>query len=99
MSSQPLLIFFSLSSCLCCLSALAVLLLPMKRAYLGSLCDLRRYRSPWRPTCIGSGGSWYYANWELNLEVRTLRAFLGSDLGAASQRLGGDTVDSPSNIC
>ena len=54
---------------------------------------------PWCPTCIGSRGSWYYADWAFDRQVCTIRAFLGSDSGAASRRLGKDTVDSLSNVC
>ena len=75
-------------------AALAVLVSLMWRVRSGSMCDLRRPCSPWRPTCLSSRGSCYRVNWEVDRKVRTLRAFLYSDSGAASWRSGGDTVES-----
>ena len=75
-------------------TALAVLGLPLWRSRLGSMRDLRRPCSPRRPTCLESRGSWSRTDWSVDRKLRTLRAFLESDLGAASRSSGGYTVES-----
>ena len=97
--SRPLLIFSSSVSCLRISDALANLLSPLWRAHLGSVLDLRRSCPPRCSTCIGTRGSWYHADWAFDWQVRTLCAFLGSDLGAAFWSSGGDTVESLRNLC
>ena len=73
---------------------LVVLVLPMRRARLGRVRDLRRPHPPWRPTCHGYRGSWSRADLAVNQQVRVLCAFLESYLGAAYWRSSGDTVES-----
>ena len=80
-------------------AAIVVLFLPLWCAHSGSARDLRHSCPPWRPTCIGYRGSWSPTDWSFNRQVCTLCAFLGSNLGAASWRSGGDTVESLSNVC
>ena len=74
--------------------AIAVLFLSMWRDRSVSVRDFRRPYPSRRPDQIVFGGSWYHTNWAFDRQVRTLHAFLDSDLGADSRRLGGDIVES-----
>ena len=75
-------------------AALAVLFLQLWHDKSGSVRNLRLPHPPRRLTCIGSIGSWYHAVWAFKRQLRTLRVFLKSHLGAASRHSGGYTVES-----